>query len=302
MHAVDVVVVGGGPAGLNAALVLARACKSVALVDAGSPRNARSTAANGVFANDGVAPAALRERARGDLVRYGVTLVDAAVDAVEPGGRRFAVRVGGDTFDARRVLLATGVVDVLPRIAGIEERWGRDVFGCPHCHAWEHRGKRIGVLATRPHQVSAALAMTGWSPHVTMFTNAELAFDDAATEKLRAQGVEVERRAIRAAVVTADALTGVAVDGDAVALVDALFLQTAQRHVPLVEEMATRELVVLAQGYIEVDAAGGTRTRGLHAAGDLTRGHQQVVIAAAEGARVAMAMAASLTSEREPPA
>ena len=142
----DVVVVGGGAAGLNAALVLGRARRRVAVVDAGAPRNAPAAHMQGFLSRDGMSPADLLAAGRAEVTGYGVELVDDQVVAIEAG---FVVRLaGGRVLQARRILLATGVRDELPEIPGVRERWGRDLLHCPYCHGWEVRDQPIGVLGT----------------------------------------------------------------------------------------------------------------------------------------------------------
>ena len=147
----DVVVVGGGAAGLSAALVLGRARRRVAVVDAGAPRNAPAAHMQGFLSRDGMPPADLLSVGRDEVTGYGIELVEDRVVVIEPG---FVVHLaGGLVLNARRILVATGVRDELPEIAGVHERWGRDLLHCPYCHGWEVRDEPIGVLGTHPASV-----------------------------------------------------------------------------------------------------------------------------------------------------
>ncbi len=169
-NAYDVVVVGGGAAGLSAALVLGRARRRVAVVDAGAPRNAPAAHMQGYLSRDGMAPADLLAAGRAEVTGYGVELIADQVATIEPG---FGVRLAGGRgrAQARRILLATGVTDELPDIAGVRERWGRDLLHCPYCHGWEVRDQPLGVLGTLPGSVQHALLVRQWSDDVVFFVN-----------------------------------------------------------------------------------------------------------------------------------
>jgi thioredoxin reductase len=148
----DVVVVGGGPAGLSAALVLARARRTVAVVDAGEPRNAPAAHLHGFLSRDGMPPHDLVAAGRAEVAGYGGSLIDDTVVDVAPG---FHVRLaGGSSLHARRILVATGLRDELPDIPGVRERWGRDLLHCPYCHGYEVRDQPLGVLGGTPEAVA----------------------------------------------------------------------------------------------------------------------------------------------------
>ncbi len=171
------VVVGGGAAGLSAALVLGRARRRVAVVDAGSPRNAPAAHMQGFLSRDGMPPGDLLAAGRAEVRGYGVEIVEDRVVGIAAG---FTVRLaGGGVLEARRILLATGVRDELPDIAGVRERWGRDLLHCPYCHGWEVRDQPLGVLGTRPDAVGHALLVRQWSDDVVFFAHAlDLGTDD----------------------------------------------------------------------------------------------------------------------------
>ncbi len=146
---VDVLVVGGGPAGLSAALVLGRSRRSVLVVDAGEPRNAPADALHEFLSRDGTPPQELLEVGRAEVARYGVDSHAGRAVSASRAGDRFRVGLdGGGTVLARRLVVSTGLVDELPQVPGLAERWGRDVLHCPYCHGWEVRDQAIGVLAT----------------------------------------------------------------------------------------------------------------------------------------------------------
>ena len=165
----DVVVVGGGAAGLSAALVLGRARRRVAVIDAGAPRNAPAAHMQGFLSRDGLAPADLVKAGRAEVRAYGVHLLDDEVVSIIDG---FTVRLaGGSSLTARRLLLAMGAGDVLPEIRGARERWGRDFLHCPYCHGWEVRDQPIGVLGTGPGSVVHAQLLRQWSDDVLFFSH-----------------------------------------------------------------------------------------------------------------------------------
>ena len=146
LEAHDVAIIGGGPAGLSAALVLGRSRRRVVVIDAGTPRNAPASHMQGFLSRDGMRPTALLRAARAEVQGYGVELIDDRVVEATAG---FVLRLaGGRTIRARHVLLATGAADELPDVPGARERWGRDFLHCPYCHGWEVRDQAIGVLAT----------------------------------------------------------------------------------------------------------------------------------------------------------
>ena len=165
----DVVVVGGGAAGLSAALVLGRARRRVAVVDAGSPRNAPATHMQGFLSRDGMPPSELLAAGRAEIAEYGVELIIDQVAGIEPG---FHLRLAsGLILEARRILLATGVGDELPDLPGVRERWGKDLLHCPYCHGWEVRDQPIGVLNTHPLSSDHAQLIRQWSNDVLFFSH-----------------------------------------------------------------------------------------------------------------------------------
>ena len=188
-HNYDVVIVGGGAAGLSAALVLGRARRSVAVIDAGAPRNAPAAHMQGFLSRDGMPPAELLAAGRDEVTGYGVEIVDDAVVKIEPG---FVVHLAsGGTVSARRILVTTGVTDDLPAIAGVRERWGRDLLHCPYCHGWEVRDQPLGVLGTHPGAVLHAQLVRQWSDDVVFFTHTT---DVSAKERAQLDGARDPRR------------------------------------------------------------------------------------------------------------
>ncbi|MEP7026675.1 MAG: NAD(P)/FAD-dependent oxidoreductase, partial [Actinomycetota bacterium] len=169
-EAYDVVIAGGGAAGLSGALALARARRSVLVIDAGTPRNAPAAAVHGFLSRDGMSPAELLEAGRAEVRGYGGQIVPGEVVAADRGGTGFTVTTdGGRAVGARRLLVSTGLADELPDVPGLAERWGRDVLHCPYCHGWEVRDQAVGVLASSPLAVHQALLFRQWTADLTLF-------------------------------------------------------------------------------------------------------------------------------------
>ncbi|MDT9700569.1 NAD(P)/FAD-dependent oxidoreductase [Streptomyces sp. P17] len=282
----EVIVIGGGAAGLSAALVLGRARRRTLVVDAGEPRNAPSAHMQGYLSRDGMSPAEFLAIGREEITRYGVELVrDRAVDVTEG----FTVTLeSGRTVRARRLVIATGLRDELPDVPGLAGRFGRDALHCPYCHGWEVRDRAFGVLATSPMSVHQALMVSQWSKDVTLFLHevdeSELSDDDL--RRLAAAGVEVVPGAVAEVLVEDDRLTGVRLaDGSSHAR-EVLFV--APRAVPQTEllERLGAELNETPFGaYPVVDPTGLTTVPGVWTAGNAMGFAEQVINAAAGGYR-----------------
>jgi thioredoxin reductase len=289
----DVVVVGGGAAGLSAALVLGRARRRVAVVDAGLPRNAPAAHMQGFLSRDGMAPADFLAAGRLEVAGYGVELLADQVAEVEPG---FAVRLaGGRVLNARRVLVATGVRDELPDIPGVRERWGRDLLHCPYCHGWEVRDQPIGVLGTVPGSVHHAQLVRQWSEDVAFFAHTyELTGVENA--ELEARGVQVFREEVARLVVEDDRLVGVELlDGRVIART-AVFIRP--NNIPHADGLlAGLGCELDADGFVAVDDSGRTTNPGVWAAGNVVDPRAQVVTSAGAGSAAAIALNADLVQE-----
>ncbi|WP_327073716.1 FAD-dependent oxidoreductase [Kitasatospora purpeofusca] len=295
----DVVVVGGGAAGLSAALVLARARRRVAVVDAGEPRNAPAAHLRGFLTRDGMPPGELLAAGRAELRGYGVDLLDGRVDRIVPvpgtGAPAFDVHPAeGRALRARRVVVATGLRDGLPELPDLAARWGRDVLHCPYCHGYEVRDRPLGVLGTDPGSVGQALLLRQWSADVVLLAHTlDLAGADRA--RLGARGVRVvEGEAVRAVVVD-DRLHGVELADGAVVPREALFLvpRPEARDAPLFGLDCDRD----AQGWVATDRTGRTGVPGVWAVGNLTDPRAQVITAAGAGSAAAIALNHDLVDE-----
>lgn len=213
---VDVVVIGGGAAGLNGALTLARSRRSVVVIDSGTPRNAPAEAMHGFIVLDGTPPAEILRRGREQVRQYGGRVVLGEAAAAEPapvspdGDLRFTVTLSdGRSVTARRVLVATGLRDVLPELPGLAEHWGHSVVHCPYCHGWEVRDEPIGILATGPASVHHALLFRQLTEDLVYFTGGT-ALDAENRARFAARGIRIVDPPVREVVTDEDgALAGV---------------------------------------------------------------------------------------------
>jgi thioredoxin reductase len=278
----EVVIIGGGPAGLSAALVLGRARRRVVVVDAGMPRNAPAAHMQGFLSRDGMAPTDLLRAGRAEVRSYGVEIVeDRVVDATAGFVLRLA---GGGTVQARHVLIATGAVDELPDVAGARERWGRDLLHCPYCHGWEVRDQPLGVLGSVEH----AHLLRQWADDVILFPHTyEVTEPERAT--LDARGVAVVDGLVERLVVTDDRLRAVRLaDGRTVPRAALFFRPSLRAHQDGPGAALGCEL--LAGGILRTDADGRTSVPGVWAAGNAANPRAQVITAAGEGSAVAIAI------------
>ncbi|MFI9831393.1 NAD(P)/FAD-dependent oxidoreductase [Streptomyces sp. NPDC051913] len=285
-HAYEVIVIGGGAAGLSAALVLGRARRRTLVVDAGEPRNAPSAHMQGYLSRDGMSPAEFLAIGREEIARYGVELVrDRVVDVSQGFGVTLA---SGRTLRARRLVIATGLRDELPAVPGVAERFGKDVLHCPYCHGWEVRDQAFGVLATTPLSVHQALMVSQWSKEVTLFlhTVAEADLSDDDLRRLAAAGVKVVPGEVGRLRIENDRLTGVQLADGTTHARDVLF--TAPRAVPqndLPAQLGAELNETPFGAYPVVDATGQTTVPGVWAVGNAMGFGEQVINAAAGGYR-----------------
>ena len=305
----DVIIVGGGSAGLSAALMLVRARRRVLVLDGGAPRNGVAAHMHGLLGRDGWSPLELLERGREEIARYGgvVRMADvasaqptAAGDASSGGGLGFTVTLtSGERLAARRLLVSTGLRDELPNLPGLAEHWGTGAVVCPYCDGWEVRDRRIGVLATGPRSLHQVQLLRQWSPSVTFFTNGA-EFADADVAGMLARGIAIEPRAW--ASVTADEagrLSGIRLSDDVAIALDAIFL--GPRPVPndgLLTSLGAERAPAFGDGdWVAVDPTGRTGVPGVWAAGNVVNPGASVPIAAGAGNLAGAAINADLIEE-----
>lgn len=286
---IDVVIVGAGPAGLSAALVLVRARRQVVVLDAGAGRSAVSSHSHGFLGHDGAPLAQMWDEARAQLARYPeFKLVSARAMSLERAHQSVSVTLGeGAPLAARRVLLATGVRDVLPKLEGLAPRWGSSVFSCAHCHGYERAARPWAVLASDASMLRSAPLLRAWSDQVTVFPAPGLALDDAARADLRAHDIALDERGIAA-------LEGPGVELESLRLEDgssspcgALLIRPKQRQSDLV---LFSGLAMEDNGALRVDDTHETSMARVHACGDAARGGPQVAFAVGDGAYAGKAL------------
>lgn len=278
----DVVIIGGGPAGLSAALVLGRARRKVALVDAGEPRNAAAHESHGFLTRDGVPPQELLRLGREEIEGYGVEVRDDRVVSASPG---FEVRLeSGAVLEAKKLLVTAGIRDELPDLPGVAELWGDQVHFCPYCHGYEVHDDQVGVVADGPMGVMKAVMLREWAPDVVLFPGD---YEPTAEEVdlLAARGVPVEQGKITRLVVADGRLTGVELADGRVVARSAVFLNPV--FVP--KDTLLRDLGcdLDDQGWVKTDAVGRTTVPGVWAAGNVVDPMAQLISSAGAGATAA---------------
>ena len=293
----DVVVVGGGAAGLSGAVALARSRRSVLVVDAGDPRNAPAGHVHNFLSRDGIPPSGLFAAGRAEVTGYGGRVETGRVTALGRDGERFGVQIGAPdgqhggprTVTARRLLAATGLRDVLPDVPGLAARWGIDVLHCPYCHGWEVRDQRIGILSTGPAAVHQALLFQQLSSHVTFLRHTGPAPDAEQRALLEALGVAIADGMVEQVETGPGGLTGVVLAGRGHLALDAVVVAPRlEARAELLEPLGLKPVEVLIGEHsvgtrIEADRAGATAVAGVWVAGNLTDPQAQVISAAAAG-------------------
>lgn len=278
---VDAVVVGGSFAGLSAALQLARARCQVVVIDSGLRRNRFAETSHGFLGQDGRAPATIVAEAKAQLLAYPhVRWLEGTATSAEKREDGFAVTTQGETLHARRLVLASGLVDDLPPLEGLAERWGKSVFHCPYCHGYELNKGRIGVLAIGPMSSHQALMLPDWGT-VTLFLNEAFVPDEAQDAALAARGVTLEReRVLR----LTDRAT-VELQGGRQVVLDGLFTLSSTRMASVLPEQLGCEFDQGPLGpFIRTSAMMETTVPGIFACGDAARLFGNVAIAVGDGA------------------
>jgi len=294
----DVVIVGAGPAGLNAALILGRCRRSVLVCDNGRPRNAASRALHGYLTRDGMDPREFRSIGREELRPYEtVELRDvAATDAqCEPSGQFRVTLADGAVVRSRKLLVATGVCDNVPDVPGIQELYGRSVFHCPYCDGWEVRDQPLAIYGRAHRGVGLALELTAWSRDLVLCTDgpAEIGDDDRA--RLARNGIAIREDRVSALEGRNGILERILFTAGAPLPRRALFFTAGQFQR---SELAIRlGCEFNDKGTVRTGKYESTHLRGLYVAGDASRAVQWVIVAAAEGAEAAFAINTDLIQE-----
>ena len=302
---VDVVIIGAGSAGLNAALVLGRCLRRVLVCDGGRPRNTESPAVQGFLTRDGTKPAELLRLAREQLRPYeSVEIRPARVTSLERQGAHFEVKMEGETgrtatVTARKVLLATGVEDELPPIDGMRDLWGKGVLHCPYCHGWEVRNQPLAVYGRAKIVTGLALLVSRWSSDVVACIDGPGTLTENARRRLHRQKIQIrEEPVVRLEGTASGQLRHIVFESGEKLARAAVFIHAHQhQRTMLIEQLGCR---TTSKGAIWVSKNQQTSIPGLYAAGDNTPGVQQAVIAAADGARAAISINETLTREECP--
>ncbi len=281
----DAIVIGGSYAGLSAAIYIARARRSVCVIDAGEPRNRFAEASHGFFGQDGAEPRAMIAAARAKLAAYPtVTFIDGRVMAVQGADGDFtATLASGEVVRSAKLVLAFGVADQLSSLSGLRERWGRTVLHCPYCHGYEFGGRRLGVLATAAKSSHQALLIPEWGP-TTFFLNGREDLDAETLSKLASRGVTVEPAPVLALEGEAPRLSGVRLADGRLVPLDALFVAFPTRPA---SDLAEQLGCAYDEGHfgpvIRTDAMRMTTVPGVYAAGDVAREPHSATFASADG-------------------
>jgi thioredoxin reductase len=292
----DAIIIGGSFAGLSAAMYIARAQRSVCIIDTGSPRNRFAAHSHGFFTQDGSEPGTMLATARSQVAAYPTaTFIEGEAIGAARERDGFSVRLAtGDALEGTRLVLAFGISDELPAIPGLAERWGRSVLHCPYCHGYEFSGQRLGVLHVSPMSPHQAMLIAEWGP-TTLYLNGASQPDDASLAQLQKRGVAIEPAAVRALQGEGAELSAIELTDGRTSGVDALYLGPRTR---LNSDMAQRLGCELDEGrfgsIIRTDDAKMTTVSGVYAAGDITRDVHNVTWASADGVTAGMAVHRSL--------
>ncbi len=299
---VDVAVIGGGAAGLGAAVVLGRSRRAVAVIDAGHPRNAPADGVHGFLTRDEMSPQQLIAAGRAEVEHYGGLLIDGeALSARRVGEDGFQVGLAdGGAVRARRLLVTTGLADELPAVPGVQERWGRDVLHCPYCHGWEVRDQPVGVLGTGPMAFHQTLLFRQLTSDLVLFTHTAPALTGEQSEQLAARGVRVVEGLVTGLEVRDDRLVGLRMADGSIVERSALVVATRLVARSAVLEglgLHPRQHPLGLGEYIAADVSGLTEVAGVWTAGNVTDLLAQVVTSAAQGVAAAAAINADLIAQ-----
>lgn len=290
----DVAIIGGGPSGLSAALALGRARKRVLLCDSGPRRNAAAERMHNFVTRDGTPPDEFRQLAKAQLAHYPNVEVRALrVESIAGARGQFRLQLSEGAVEARRILLATGMVDEPLPIEGFRELWGSAVFQCPYCHGWEVQDRQWGCLARSAEILPFVTQLRGWSRHVTLFVTEPFELPEPARQQLTAAGVRLELSPVTRLIGRGRQLEAVELaSGERVAC-EVLFAHPPQQQVALIRELG---VALDAEGFVQVDPLRReTSIPGIYAGGDLTTRMQAAIFAAASGTHAAAMLNLDLT-------
>jgi thioredoxin reductase len=292
----DVIVVGGGPAGLSAALLLGRSRRKVVVCDAGNPRNARSEAMHGFLSRDGTNPAEFLSSARDEVKRYGVEIRDDTVMGASGCEIGFDVELlSGVRLRTRKLLLATGVVDRVPQIEGIDQLYGKSIHHCPYCDGWEYADAPIAVYGSGHAGFGLALGMKTWTKDVVLCSNGPAKLSGKEREQLARHGIEVQDKCISRLEGTAGKLERIVFDDGTSITRRAIFFNTG--NVQRSSLPGTIGCSLTQKGAVRTTRGQRSSVKGVWVCGDAAEDTQYVIVAAAEGAKAAMGINKELQQE-----
>lgn len=295
----DVIVVGGGVAGLSAALILARAQRRVVVLDAGRPRNRFAAHMHGVLGHDGYSPLDLVADGAREVETVGGTILRTTAQTAHATDRGFSITTDdGTEVTGRRLIVATGGRDVLPDVPGVVEQWGRGVVACPYCDGYENRGRTIGVLAGSVAGLHKAHMLRSYSDDIVVFTALAGVVPEGDRRVLEARGMRIEPRGVIGVVTDGtDTLTGLALDDGRTASVDVVFVEPPlEANDGILQQLGAERSDSPFGPWTTVDATGRTSVPGVWAVGNAANPTALVPIAAGSGATAALVINAELVA------
>lgn len=295
----DAIVIGGGVAGLSAALMLGRARRDVLVVDAGRPRNRFAAHMHGVLGAEGLAPTELLRRGRAEAEGYGVGFRAGRVERVDADVETATVALDdGTRLEARAVIVATGMTDSLPDIPGLRERWGTTVLHCPYCHGWEVRDRRIGVLATSELALHQTELVRQWSDRVVLFAASIAPLEPQVEARLRSRGVQIELAPVTEIIGDGPAIRAARTTDGAEVELDALFtIAAVEPHDGFLAHLDIERARTRMGSFLAVDTAGRTSLERVWAVGNVTRPAANVPACISFGATTGMELNMFLVTE-----
>jgi len=294
----DAAIIGGGAAGLSAALMLGRARRRTIVLDAGRPRNRFAAQMHGVLGHEGADPRELLARGRAEVAEYGVAFIEGTVDLVEETSDGVAIALaGGESILARALVVASGLTDHLPEIPGLAERWGTSVLHCPYCHGWEFRDHRLGVLAASPIALHQVELVRQWSGGVVLFAAGLGELAPATERRLRARGIEIVSSPVVEVLGEGDRMTGVRLADGGTVRVDAIYTSgVLQPNDDFLAGLRLARAETPMGDFLAVDAMGRTSGERIWAAGNVTNPGANVPVSIAAGALVGGAVNMALVT------
>ena len=294
----DVIIVGAGPAGLSAGLILGRCRRRVLICDSGKPRNAASHSMHGFLTRDGIEPAEFLRIGREQLERYGIELRSVEVTDARRRHGGFDISLSNETHEScKKLLLATGMVDKIPRINGIEALYGKSVFHCPYCDGWEMSDQPLAVYGRGNKALELALALTTWTEDIVLCTDGRPWLSRKDLQSLSRRGIEVSEERVERLEGNDGVLERIVFATGKALPRRGLFLATGMQQG---SELAARLGCSFSKkGGVKTFKLEESRVSGLYVAGDASRDVQLVIVAAAEGAKAAFSINAELRKEKD---